>query len=128
MTMTDEEIIQMMRELFEGLFPKVCTHCGRNYETLREYIRDTNRLGQSVSYDAEMGYWDRAELIGGVALANCCCGNTLALTTQGMPVSKLHMLLKWMKIESEQRGLSPSELLDYVRDEVRKRVSVDSDY
>ena len=124
--MTDDEIIQMMREHFEGLFPKICANCGRRFETLREYILDTERLGGTISYDAEEGDWETTQPIGGVALANCPCGNTLALTTKGMPLSNIHLVLKWIKVESEQRGLSPMELIGYVRDEVRKRVLADA--
>jgi hypothetical protein len=124
--MTDDEVIQMMREHFEGLFPKVCANCGRRFETLREYILDTEHLVGTISYDAEEGDWETTQPIGGVALANCSCGNTLALTTEGMPLSKIHLVLKWIKVESERRGLSPMELIDYVRDEVRKRVLVDA--
>ena len=125
--MTDDEIIQMMREHFEGLFPKVCNNCGRYFATLREYILDTKRLGGTISYDAETGNWETTQPIGGVALANCPCGSTLALTTEGMPLSKIHLVLKWIKVESERRGLSQRELLEHVRDEVRKRVLADSD-
>ena len=125
--MTDEEIIQMMREHFEGLFPKVCNSCGRCYATLREYILDTKRLGRSISYDAEAADWETTDPMGGVALANCPCGTTLALTTEGMPLSKIHLVLKWIRVESERRGLSPMELLGYLRDEVRKQVLADSD-
>jgi hypothetical protein len=124
-TMTDEEIIRMMREHFEGLFPKVCNSCGRHYETLREYILDTKRLGGGISYEAEAADWETTEPLGGVALANCPCGTTLALTTEGILISKIHLVLKWIRVESERQGVSPMELLSYLRDEVRKRVLSD---
>jgi len=123
--MTDDEIIQMMREHFEGLFPKVCSNCSRRFATLREYILDTQRLGGSISYDAEAGDWETTQPIGGLALANCPCGTTLALTTESMPLSKIHLVLKWIKEETQRRGLSSKELMGYVRDEVRKRVLAD---
>jgi hypothetical protein len=123
--MTDDEIIRMLREHFEGLFPKVCPNCGRRFATLREYILDTQRIGATISYDAEMGDWESTQPMGGVAHANCPCGTTMALTTDGMPLSKIHLVLKWIKEEAERRGLSSTELIDYVRDEVRKRVLAD---
>jgi hypothetical protein len=125
--MNNDEIIQIMREHFEGLFPKVCNNCGRYFETLREYILDTKRLGGTISFDAEAADWETTQPIGGVALANCPCGTTLALTTEGMSLSKIHLVLKWIRVESERRGLSPMELLGYLRDEVRKQVLADSD-
>lgn len=125
MAITDDELIQIMREHFEGLFPKVCNNCGRNFATLREYILNTNRLGGSVSYDAETGDWETTQPLGGVAVANCSCGTTLALSTEGMPLSKIHLVLEWIRVESERRSLSPMKLLEYVRSEVRKRVLAD---
>lgn len=123
--MTDDEIIQMMREHFEGLFPKVCPNCGRRFATLRKYILNTQRIGTSISYDAEMGDWETTKPVGGAAHANCPCGTTMALTTDGMPLSKIHLVLKWIKEETKRRGLSSKELMGYVRDEVRKRVLTD---
>ena len=123
--MTDDEIIRMMRKHFEGLFPRVCPNCGRRYETLREYILNTKRIGATISYDAEMGDWETTQPIGGLALANCTCGSTMALSTDGMPLSQIHLMLKWVRTETERRGLSPKELIGYVRDEVRKQVLAD---
>ena len=123
--MTDGEIIQMMREHFEGLFPKVCSKCGRRFATLREYILDTQRIGGTISYDAERDDWETTQPIGAVAHANCPCGTTMALTTEGMPISQIHLVLKWVKEETERRGLSSEELIGYVRDEIRKRVLID---
>jgi hypothetical protein len=60
-----------------------------------------------------------------VALSNCVCGTTLALTSNGMPISQVHLVLKWIKKETDRRGLSPKELMSNVRDEVRKRVLID---
>jgi hypothetical protein len=39
-----------------------------------------------------------------------------------MPLPRRLSLLNWINIETQLRGLSPSELLDYLRDEVRKQV------
>jgi hypothetical protein len=123
--MTDDEIIQIVLEHCEGLFPKVCSNCDRFFETLREYILNTKRLGTIICHDAEIGDWEPKRPIGAAAYSNCPCGNTLALTSKGMPISQLHLVLRWVKKETGRRGLSPSELMDYVRDEIRKRVMID---
>jgi hypothetical protein len=125
--MTDEEIIRMLREHFEGIFPKTCNTCFQNFPTLREYILNTERLEGPISYDADIGDWDTDHPLGGVVFANCHCGTTLALTTEGMPLSTFRFVLNWIRVESKRRGMTPSELLEYVRDEVRKRVLADSD-
>ncbi len=121
-TMTEAEVINILRGHFEGLFPKVCPSCNRCYTTLREYILITKRLGPPMSYDSELGHWNTLQPIGSVALANCPCGSTLALDTTGMPVPRRLMLLDWVRIETQRRGLNPQELLDYLRDEIRKQV------
>jgi hypothetical protein len=124
--MTDNEIIRMTREYFEGLFPKVCPKCGRHYETLREYILNTKPTGATMAYDAESGDWETTQPIGAMALANCSCGTTLSLTTEAMPLWQIHLVLKWIRAETERRGLSVADLMGYVRDEVRKQVLTDS--
>jgi hypothetical protein len=125
MTTTDEEIIRMMKKHFEGLFPKICPKCSRRFETLSEYIRDVRRIGATMSYDAELGDWETTQPIGAVALANCPCGTTMALTTAGLPLPQIHLVLKWVRDETQRRGLSQEQLIGYVRDEIRKQVLMD---
>jgi hypothetical protein len=124
--MTETEVVKTLREYFEGLFPKVCPNCNRRFTTLREYILITKRLGPSMSFDAELGDWNTLRPMGSVALANCPCGSTLALGTEGMPLPKRLLLLNWVRIETQRRSLSPQELLDYLRDEIRKQVLAES--
>ena len=118
--LNEENVIQILHHYFGSLFPKICA-CGRNFATLKEYILATKRIGLPISYDAEMGNWETSKPIGSVALANCPCGNTLALSTSRMEPSLRLELLNWLKVETEQRGVSASELLEHLRDEVRKR-------
>jgi len=120
--MTEVEVVKILREYFEGLFPKVCPNCKRCFATLREYIQLTRRIGQPISYDADLDDWTTVRPMGSVALANCPCGSTLALGTESMPLPRRLSLLNWVNIETQRRGLSPSDLLDTLRDEVRKQV------
>ncbi len=124
--MTEDEVIKTLREHFEGLFPKVCPNCNRCFTTLREYILITKRIGPSMSYDAELDNWHTMRPIGSVALTNCPCGSTLALSTEGMPLPQRLLLLDWVRTETQRRGLSSQELLDYLRDEIRKQVMAES--
>jgi hypothetical protein len=124
-TMTEDKIIRIIREHLEGLFPKVCPKCGKRFATFRDYICNTERIGPTIAYDAEMGNWEPEKPIGAVAHANCHCGNTLALATGGMPLSQAHLALKWVRIESHRRGLNPTELVGYLREEIRKQVIAD---
>jgi hypothetical protein len=120
---TEADVIRWLREYYEGLFPKVCSNCGRRFVTLSEYISSTKRIGPSLSYDVELGDYKPLNPLGGLAMANCVCGSTLVLTTETIPLSQLHLLLDWVRTETERRGLSASRLLDHLRDEVRRQVS-----
>ena len=124
--MTDDEMIRLNYEHYAGLFPKICPNCGRCFATLREYILDTKRIGATIAYDAELADWKTMQPIGAAAFSNCPCGTTLALTSEGIPLSTIHLMLEWIRVETERRGVSREELLGYVRNEVRKRALADS--
>jgi hypothetical protein len=119
--MNDEEIVGLVREHFEGLFPKTCS-CGRQFATLREYILGTESIRKAVSYDAATGNWEPKKFLGTWAFANCPCGSTLALTTEGIPLATRHSLLAWVKAETERRGVSSEEVVGTLRAEIRTRV------
>ena len=125
--MTEADVIRVMRDHLEGLFPRTCPNCQRNFATLREYLQVTTHQGPPIPYDAMEGEWQPVKPVGTVTLANCPCGNTLALSSQGMPLLQLWRLLHWARIETERRGLSPQALLSYLRDEICKQVLAQSD-
>jgi hypothetical protein len=120
--MTEDEVVQNLHEYFDSLFPKVCPNCNRSFATLLEYIQATKRVGIPISYDANDNDWKTPKPIGSIALANCSCGSTLALTTEYMALPLRLELLNWVRMETERRGLSPSELLEHLRNEIRRRV------
>ena len=114
----ESEVIRQMREHLEGLFPKHCRNCGRRFDTLRDYLLITTHLGSTMPYDAMMGNWRPINPIGMVTLANCPCGNTLSLTSKGMPRRQLWALMGWAKNETKRRHMTPQELLNYLRDQL----------
>jgi hypothetical protein len=69
--------------------------------------------------------WSDPKTIGVAAHENCSCGTTMALTSEGMPISQVHLVLQWIKEETKRQCLSPLELLDYIRNEVRKGILVE---
>jgi hypothetical protein len=75
-----------------------------------------------MSYDLELGRLNPAEPLGASALANCLCGNTLALTSIGLKRRQLWRLLHWAQHEMKEKGLSQGELLIQVRWEIRRQV------
>ena len=120
--MTEADVIRAMREHLEGLFPKECPNCHRHFATLREYLTLTTHQGPPMPYDAELGDWNPLRPVGTVTYANCSCGTTLVLSSQGMPLHRLWRLLNWARIETKRRGMSPQELLSYLRDQICKQV------
>ncbi|HZZ58258.1 MAG TPA: hypothetical protein VFE31_10550 [Opitutaceae bacterium] len=124
--MNDAEVIDMMCRHYEGLFPMECPACHRRFATLREYIAGTQRVGVGRHYDAELGNWDPEKPIGGVAMANCSCGTTLTLGIATMSVPQQKAALQWIRTETARRRISQTVLLEYVRDEVRRRTLADS--
>lgn len=120
--MTEGEALQLLREHFESLFPKMCPACHRVFTTLREYIETTTRIGPARSFDAELGEWTTTAPIGSLALANCPCGSTLAIGTEGMLLSQRLALLGWVQDETQRRGVDSSQLLEALRDEIRRQV------
>jgi hypothetical protein len=120
--MIEAEAIRHVREHFESLFPKTCQSCGRSFATLRDYIVNTERAGAALSYDAEDDDWATREPLGSHALANCSCGSTMALTTDGMSLPLRLALLEWLKGETLKRGVNASAVLEAMRDVIRRQV------
>ena len=120
--MTEAEVIRAMREHLEGLFPKTCPSCQHKFATLKEYLQVTDHLGPPVPYDAEFDDWQPMKPVGTVTLANCPCGSTLALSSEGMPLLQLWRLLSWARIETKRRSMSAQELLNYLRDKICQQV------
>ncbi len=124
-SVTEGEIIRLMHAHFAGLFPRACPKCRRHFATLRDYILNTERIGGTISYDAELGEWTPRRPMGAVALANCACGNTLALSTEGLPLAQIHQMLAWVKAETERSGASAKDVIGRVRDAVRRQALAD---
>ena len=124
--MTEAEVISIMRQHLEAQFPQRCSNCNRPFATLRDYILNTEQVGSAVPYDVELGDWQPIEPLGTVTFANCPCGSTLALSSDGMPLLQLWSLLRWAKNETEKRGMTPRQLLNYLRDEITRQVLADT--
>lgn len=124
--MTEAEFAMLMLMHFERLFPKTCGNCGRVYPTLRDYMLSCKPLGPVIVYDAELEDWNPEDPIGAVAQANCPCGNTLALGTNGMSLSAMRAALDWVRGETKSRGVSYQELLGRIRSLIREQVLSES--
>ncbi len=120
--MTEAEVIRQIREHLEGQFPKVCTACERSFCDFREFLLITTPVGSTISSDAELNDWQPLRPLGTATYANCTCGNTLSLDSNGMPIYRLWPLMNWARIETQKRGVTVEQLLNYLRDQMRKQV------
>lgn len=121
-TMTEAEVSRVMREHLEGLFPRDCPNCHRQFATLRDYLLITKHVGPALSYDADLNDWNPPKPLGTITCTNCPCGNTLALSSEGIPLLRLWSLLNWARAETQERQMTPQELLNYLRGEICKQV------
>jgi hypothetical protein len=116
----EDDIIPLLLSHIEGLFPRTCS-CGRTFATLREYVRSTQPVGDVISYDAASGDWAPARPVGTLALANCPCGTTMAISTEEMPLDERHRVLAWIKAEMTRRGVASDAVVGGLRERIRKR-------
>ena len=56
------------------------------------------------------------------AMANCPCGTTLTLTSEGISLMKMWRLLNWARVETKRRGITQEQLLTHIRGEIRKQI------
>ncbi len=100
----------------------MCPVCQRSYGNFREFLLIATPLGSTLSYDAEMNDWNPERPLGTATFANCPCGNTLSLNSAGMPNDRLWPLMLWARAETQRRGITIEQLLNYLREEMRKQV------
>lgn len=119
--MTEAEVAQTIVKHAEGFFPKTCPTCQRRYTTLHEYVTVTKPVGPYVSYDVESTR--RTPAIGTLALANCPCGNTLSLSTDGLPIDTRTRLLEWVRAEAVRRNVTHTTVLSDLRMTMRALIA-----
>jgi hypothetical protein len=114
--MTEEEVVQIVQQHVASLFPRTCSMCGTQFANLKDYLLRTRHVEDPISYDLEPGEWQA------LSLANCQCGTTLAITSDGMPAETVMALMQFGIEESERRGITFRQLLREIRDKIDARV------
>ena len=104
-----------MRRHLEGKFPKKCGACERTFADLKDYLLHTTHVGPPRSYDMELGVHRPTQPIGTLSLANCSCGNTLAIDSSGMDLTTMWHLMTWLLAEMNRRGQNPLMVLESLR-------------
>ena len=125
--MNEHDVVAVVRAHIETKFPKICSKCGRTFASLKEYLQCTTHVGKPISYDAELKTWRPRNPVGTLSFANCSCGTTLAVSSDGMGVILMWRLLRWARKESAKRKVSVRELLDGVREKIDRQVLREAD-
>jgi hypothetical protein len=73
-TFTDEELYKGLQALSDLSFPKICNTCGKRYETVEEFLNQTESIRQSSGLKESLDDDDRV-IVG--LFRNCTCGSTL---------------------------------------------------
>jgi hypothetical protein len=121
-SMTEKQVIKIIRTHIDRQFPKDCLTCGRHFSSLKEYLQNTTHVGNPHSADADLENWQPKRPAGTISLADCLCGNTLAISSHGMSLVTMWRLLGWARKESSRREISVDELLSYLRQKIDKQV------
>ena len=125
--MNEHDVVAVVRAHIERKFPRMCSKCGRTFLSLKEYLQGTTHVGNPISYDAELKKWRPCNPVGTLSFANCRCGTTLAVSSDGMGLMVMWRLLRWARKESARRNISVGELLDGVRQKIDRQVLGEAD-
>ena len=121
MHVTEDEVVQVVRSYIEGLFPKTCPKCGRQFDSLLAYLHGTSHLGSPYLHEASAKR-DNANPLGPIAHATCLCGNTLTIGSEGLPKPQLTELIAWARDDSQRRSITINEVLRHLRDRIDNEV------
>jgi len=125
--MDEDTVIETLRGYLEGQFPKKCPSCGMVFNSLSEYIKNTSKFGDPVSFEVETNEWEPTVNLGTYIFANCKCGSKLSLSLKDMDWLTKVRLIGWVRIKASKRGIPVIELFRHLRSEVRRRVLNESD-
>ncbi|MFI5347999.1 MAG: hypothetical protein ACHQ2Z_00525 [Elusimicrobiota bacterium] len=119
--MTSDEAVNLTRAHFESQFPKVCGNCGVTFGSLRDFALQTSFQGHPISYDEETGDAKPKNPLGIYSFANCACGTTLAVTSDGMSSLMLWRIMTWVRKEARRRGRTWREVAAWIRGEIDRQ-------
>ena len=88
------------------------SHCGRQFASLREYLETTTHLDSPVVYAG----------IAALSLAQCPCGTTLGVGSDGISDTQVMELMAWARSECATRSIGVRDLLLHLRDRIDRQV------
>jgi hypothetical protein len=114
--MTEDDAVRIVRSYIEGLFPKVCPKCGRQFDSLREYLTTTTHLGSPNVFESARQASENP--LGPIAHATCICGNTLTIGSEGIPKAQLIELITWARADAQRRSIDLNQVVRALRDRI----------
>jgi hypothetical protein len=123
--MIDDDVVRIVRAYIEGLFPKVCPKCGRQFLSLRDYLRSTTHLGGPHVFESAREATENP--LGPIAHALCTCGNILTIGSEGIPKDQLVELIAWAKADAQRRSIDINQVLRALRDRIDAEVLHDNE-
>jgi hypothetical protein len=114
--MTEDDAVRIVRTYIEGLFPKVCPKCGREFPSLREYLQSTSHLGSPNVLESAREANENP--VGPIAHAACICGNTLTIGSEGIPKDQLVALIAWARADAQRRSIDINQVIRALRDRI----------
>jgi hypothetical protein len=126
--MTEDDVVRFVRSYIEGFFPKVCPKCGRQFDSLRDYLQRTTHMGSPHFSEPPPGDATPENAVGPIAHATCVCGHTLTIGSKGIPKDQLVELIDWARAEAQTRSISSTALLRHIRDRIDEEVLETNQY
>ncbi|MDH5676218.1 MAG: hypothetical protein OEZ06_29125 [Myxococcales bacterium] len=112
-------------EYCRGQFPRNCGVCEHRYECFEDFLGDTVPLGRPQVYD-ELELIQSEQLIGTLSMVQCACGTSLAVRCGDIRSRGYLDLLAALARDVERTGLSVSEILQLMRQEIHARCGIRS--
>ena len=80
---SEADVVATMRRHMEGHFPLSCPVCEKGYDTLRDYLLETEQQGDAIPFDAELGNWRPLRQYPGAEFRRDAATPTLAVAKLG---------------------------------------------
>lgn len=120
--MTEQDAIDIIKAHINRQFPHTCPCCRKEYTSVKQYVLETRHVGAPISHDAELDDWQPSEPLGTNALAQCTCGTTLGVSSDGMRRLTLWRLMLWARSETSRQGIGMRQFLSNLRDKIDKSI------
>jgi hypothetical protein len=124
--MTADEAIRLTKKYLLTQFPKSCGACGRRFETLAQYLRDTRQIESPVTFEPAGAERRKKKPAGVFSFAACACGAVLTVDSRGMSLPTYWRLMVWSRGEALRRGITWRELMAWLRAEIDRQILSDS--